>query len=66
MAGHYPITGIQPSDPKNLPRRPECNAWASDPNNAIQLSLYMRALLRWYKMPYNDPSDLSYYQIAGV
>ena len=66
MTGCYPIKGIpiQPwQDENNPPIRREINHWHSDTSSAIQVSLFIRAFRRFYKMDSRD--KLSYYRVAG-
>jgi tyrosinase len=60
----YPIVGIPVPHGQDPPLRYECNVWATDPENNIQVSLFIRALQRFYAMPYDQ--KLSYFQIAGT
>lgn len=56
-------------DPQHpIPLRKEVTAWASDPENAVQLSLFIQALTKFQQMDPLDPKTgkLSYYQIAGI
>lgn len=70
MAGAqtYPIKGIplpEKPDPQHpIPLRKEITAWASDSENAVQLSLFIQALVIFQKMDYHD--KLSYFQVAGI
>ena len=56
-------------DPQHpIPLRKELTAWASDSENAVQLSLFIQALTKFQQM---DPlgskmGKLSNYQIAGI
>jgi tyrosinase len=64
----YAITGIpmptHPDPQHPIPLRKEVTAWASDPENAVQFSLFIQALVKFQQM---DPTDkLSYYQVAGI
>ena len=64
----YAITGIpmpaQPDPQHPIPLRKEVTAWASDSENAVQLSLFIQALTAFQQMDVSD--QLSYYQIAGI
>ncbi|KAL3444389.1 common central domain of tyrosinase-domain-containing protein [Aspergillus insuetus] len=62
----YPIQGIElPSGQTNPPVRKEVTSWINDPNNARQVSLFMRALTEFQNAsPTDDP--FSYYRIAGI
>jgi tyrosinase len=68
MAQYYPIKGIplpaKPDPQHPIPLRKEVTAWSSDPNNAIQLSLFIQALIQFQEMPVKE--KLSYYQISGI
>ncbi|KAM7210463.1 Di-copper centre-containing protein [Rhypophila decipiens] len=58
------IRGIPPVDGSPGIRK-EFTAFATDkPKESIQVSLFIRALIRWYKRPYTD--RFSYFQIAGI
>ncbi|KIW08130.1 uncharacterized protein PV09_01064 [Verruconis gallopava] len=64
MTDHYDIKGI-PVKGSAIPERTEFNTWATnDPESNIQVSLMIRALQRFYKIPIED--RLSYFQIAGI
>ena len=67
MAQTYPITGIPKSanpDPHHpIPLRKEFVKWYSDPENGMQLSLFIQALLKFQQHDWRD--KLSYYQVAG-
>lgn len=58
------IKGIRVSQDRPLPVRREVNDWAKDPENNVQLSLFIRALERMYHAPITDPK--SFFQIASI
>lgn len=64
----YAIKGIplpaKPDPHHPIPLRKEVTTWASDPENAVQLSLFIQALIKFQQVPHTD--QLSYYQIAGI
>ena len=68
MSQSFPIIGIpMPSvpDPQHpIPLRKEVTAWASDPDNAVQLSLFIQALIKFQQMDFQN--ELSYYGVAGI
>lgn len=68
MTSSYAITGIPlptAPDPKHpIPIRQEIDAWYSNPDNAIQVSLFIQALEKFMKTDYRE--KLSYYQVAGL
>ncbi|KAI9713808.1 MAG: hypothetical protein M1820_000538 [Bogoriella megaspora] len=55
---------VPPGQP--LPSRKNFNEWVMTPNSqdSIQVSLFIRALIRFYKMDYHDAT--SYFQVAGI
>ena len=65
----YAIKGIpmpQHPDPEHpIPLRKELTAWANDPENAVQVSLFLQALAKFQQL---DPVDnmLSYYRGAPI
>lgn len=63
MSEIYPITGIPVEAGEPLPQRRDCKVWASDYENSIQVSLFIRALRKFYNIDYQD--DKSYFRIAG-
>jgi len=64
-AGHVLIQGI-PVPPDGAPGlRQEFSAWATNtPETSIQVSLFIRALQKFYDTPYHE--TLSYFQVAGI
>ncbi|MCJ1427273.1 hypothetical protein MMC29_005176, partial [Sticta canariensis] len=68
MTGTYPIKGIPlPThpDPKHpILVRLEIDAWYSNPNNALQVSLFIEAMEKFQKMKITE--QLSFYQVAGI
>lgn len=68
MSGTYPIKGIPlPTDPDPkhpIPVRQEIDAWYSNPDNAIQVSLFIQAMDKFQKMKITE--QLSFYQVAGL
>lgn len=68
MTSSYPITGIPlptaPDPTHPIPVRQEIDAWYSNPDNAIQVSLFIQALEKFMKTDYREM--LSYYQVAGL
>ena len=68
MSGTYPIKGIPlPTDPDPnhlIPVRQEIDAWYSNPDNAIQVSLFIQAMEKFQKMKITE--QLSFYRIAGL
>lgn len=64
MSNHtYPIVGIPVQQGKPLPVRQEITAWASDPANLYQVSLFIYALKCLKEKPVDDM--LGFYQVAG-
>lgn len=59
----YPINGIKATT-DSIPLRQEVRAWAS--NNPIQLSLFVRALQKFYTKQIAETSPPSYFQVAGI
>ena len=59
----FPIVGIPTIPGQPLPLRQEIGAWAEDPNNAHQLSLFLRAVSKIKSMPVE--AKLGFFQIAG-
>lgn len=59
---HYDIRGIHVPDGELPPPRMDCNLWCQQSESSIQVSLFMRALLRLYEIPYTDKT--SYFQLA--
>ncbi|KAI1390406.1 uncharacterized protein F4822DRAFT_401841 [Hypoxylon trugodes] len=64
MTPVYPIEGISVEPGQPLPVRRDCNEWAKDHENNIQVSLFIRALQKLYDLPYDQ--DLSFSRIAGI
>jgi tyrosinase len=60
----YPISGIPVPSGSPIPMRQEIDAWSQNPDNAIQVSLFVQALTRFQKISFKD--QLSYYQVAGI
>jgi hypothetical protein len=60
---YYAIQGIPVKEGQPLPLRQECNVWAKDSETSIQVSLFIRALQKFYDIPYDQ--KLSYFQVAG-
>ena len=67
MAQTYPIQGIpmptKPDPHHPIPLRKDFVKWYSDPENGMQLSLFIQALLKFQQKDFHD--KLSYYQVAG-
>ncbi|EQB47725.1 hypothetical protein CGLO_13112 [Colletotrichum gloeosporioides Cg-14] len=62
---HVLIKGIPVSTGEQLGIRMEFSTWATDnPKDSIQVSLFIRALQKFYDKPYTD--RLSYFQVAGI
>jgi hypothetical protein len=65
-SGTYPITGILKDlgpAPNQVPLRQEVDAWFTNPENKIQVNLFLLALKSFQEMPADDM--LSYFQVAG-
>lgn len=62
----YAIEGTQlPEGRADPPARQEVTSWINNPDNARQVSLFMRALTEFQRLsPTEDP--LSYYRVAGI
>ena len=60
---YYAIQGIPVKPGQPLPLRQEFSVWAKDSETSIQVSLFIRALQKFYKIPYDQ--KLSYFQVAG-
>ncbi len=65
MSRHVLIKGI-PVPPGQAPGlRKEFSTWATtDPKTSIQVSLFIRALQKFYDVKYDN--TLSYFQVAGA
>ncbi|KFY12493.1 hypothetical protein V491_06774 [Pseudogymnoascus sp. VKM F-3775] len=63
MSTAYAIKGIPVSDGEPIPTRKEVSAWYEDPENTLQVSLFVQAFTAFQEMDIKKP--LSYYQIAG-
>jgi hypothetical protein len=65
----FAITGILDNlgpAPHQVPLRQEVDAWFTDPDNKIQVNLFLLALAKFQSIPAEGPgSMLSYFQIAG-
>ncbi|KAK3360924.1 hypothetical protein B0T24DRAFT_585983 [Lasiosphaeria ovina] len=61
---HVIITGIVPPFGGNPGIRKEFAKWSKDPEQSIQVSLFIRALQRFYDRPYQD--TLSFFQVASI
>ncbi|KAK4663665.1 hypothetical protein QC763_610400 [Podospora pseudopauciseta] len=59
---HVVIQGILPKEAPGIRR--EFSDWAKDHENNIQVSLFIRALQKFYDIPYTE--TLSYFQVAGI
>lgn len=59
---HVVIQGILPKEAPGIRR--EFSDWAKDYKNNIQVSLFIRALRKFYDIPYTE--TLSYFQVAGI
>ena len=59
----YPIQGIKVPSGQPLPSRMNFNDWSANHEQSISVSLFIRALQRWYSMEYADM--LSYFRISG-
>lgn len=59
----YAIKGIPVRDGEPIPTRKEVSAWYEDPENILQVSLFIQAFTAFQEMDVKEP--LSYYQIAG-
>ncbi|KAK0662965.1 putative tyrosinase [Cercophora samala] len=59
---HVVIQGILPNQAPGIRR--EFTDWAKDPENNIQVSLFIRALQKFYDIPYTD--TLSFFQVASI
>ena len=59
----YPITGIPVNKGQPLPLRQEITAWASNPSNAYQVSLFLQALTRFKEKPVEE--KIGYFQVSG-
>lgn len=57
----YPITGIKVG---GVAARKEVNAWAIDPSNRVQFSLFIQAMIKFQAMTFQD--QLSYFRVAGI
>jgi tyrosinase len=68
MASTYAIKGIplpkHPDPHHPIPVRQEITSWYSNPDNAIQVSLYIQALSRFQQLPIDK--KVSYFQVAGL
>ena len=60
----FPIVGIPTPEGHPIPLRQEITAWADDRENAHQVSLFLRALIKIKDLPVED--QLGYFQIAGL
>lgn len=61
---YYDIKGIPVRPGQKIPCRYECNVWAQDSDNNIQVSLFIRALQKMYDTPMDH--TLSFFQIASI
>jgi|ERR1700722_1264651 len=62
----FAITGILENlgpAPHQVPLRQEVDAWFTDPDNKIQVNLFLLAMAKFQSMP--AEAMLSYFQIAG-
>ena len=68
MPASYALKGIPlPTvpDPKHpIPVRQDIDAWYSNPDNAVQVSLFIQAMIKFQKTDFNNM--LSYYQVSGL
>jgi tyrosinase len=60
----YAIKGIPFTPGAEIPIRQEIDTWFSNPENAIQVSLFIQALTKFQKMKFSD--KLSYFSVAGI
>jgi tyrosinase len=60
----YDIKGIPVRPGQKTPCRYECSVWATNSDDNIQVSLFIRALQMMYGAPIDDP--LSFFQIASI
>ena len=62
---YYYIQGLPVPPDQPLPSRINFKEWVMTPNpeDSIQVSLFIRALIRFYKMDYKEMT--SYFQVAG-
>ena len=60
---HYPIQGVAVPSGQPLPSRMNFNDWSANYEQSISVSLFIRALQRWYSMDYSNM--LSYFRTAG-
>ncbi|KAK3320228.1 hypothetical protein B0T19DRAFT_479192 [Cercophora scortea] len=59
------IQGIDVPKGQPIPSRQEFTKWATEtPETSIQVSLFIRALQKFYDVPYDQ--TLSYFQVAGI
>jgi len=67
-SGFYRIQGIPIPPGGGSGLRREFSAWAGTTadgwKNSIQVSLFIRAMTKFYAIPYTD--TLSYFQVAGL
>lgn len=63
LSATYAITGIPVPQGKPIPARKDIAAWANDPANARQFSLFIRAESAFQSVEVTE--KLSYFQIAG-
>jgi len=62
---HVLIQGIPVPPGQNPGLRKEFSSWATKtPETSIQVSLFIRALQKFYDIPYDQ--TLSYFQVAGT
>ena len=59
----YPIQGIPVAPGQLPPLRYECKDWSKNHEESIQVSLFIRALQKFYDLKYDE--DLSYFRVAG-
>lgn len=59
----YPIQGIPVPPGQPLPLRKNFNDWSNNHEQSISVSLFIRALQKWYSVEYDNL--LSYFRIAG-
>jgi tyrosinase len=62
-----PISGIplpeKPIPHHPVPLRQNINTWYDNPDNALQVSLFIQALTKFQELPFDD--QLSYFRIAS-
>ena len=63
MVAVYSIQGIPVASGQPIPVRRECKDWSKDHEGSIQVSLFIRALQKFYDLKYDE--DLSYFRVAG-